>query len=194
MIEVLTTTAATIDFNQIWESIDWTRPSWDIFILMFFVVGGLLYGLSLGRERLVGMMVSVYMALAIVNYAPFVNQVFETQFNLGGQVFNVKMVAFFGLLLLLLFLLSRSAIMRSFRSGGDSPLWQSVIFSVLHVGLILSVVLSFLPEDGISQLSPFIRNTFTGANQQFSWIIAPVIAMLIFGKRKKKRRYYEDEE
>jgi hypothetical protein len=103
MIEVFTTTAATIDFNQIWGSVDWSRPSWDIFILLFMLTGGLFYGLSLGRDRLIAMLVSVYMSLTIVNYAPFVNQVFETQFHLGEQVFNVKMVAFVGLLVIVFF-------------------------------------------------------------------------------------------
>jgi polyferredoxin len=89
--------------------------------------------------------------------------------------------------------LSRSAVRRSLGGQDDGPWWQSVIFSFLHVGLILSVVLSFLPSEGVSALSPAIRSVFTGANQQFGWIIAPVLAMLIFGKKKRKKHYDDGE-
>ena len=33
--------------------LDFATPTWDVFLLMFFAIGSLLYGLTLGRDRIV---------------------------------------------------------------------------------------------------------------------------------------------
>ncbi len=50
--------------------LDWNNPSWDLFLVLFFLVGALLYGLSLGKDRIIAIMVSIYMAVAIIQVLP----------------------------------------------------------------------------------------------------------------------------
>ncbi len=185
MLNFILATTINIDLENILGTVDWSRPSWDIFIILFFLVGGLLYGLSLGRDRLVVIMMSIYISLAIVDYAPFINQTISTSFKLSGQTINVKLVAFVGLLLLVFFVLSRSALAKTLQLSNDSPFWQTIIFSILHIGLILSVILSLLPPVGQEQLSEFTRQIFIGEWQRFGWIAAPLAAMILFGRGRK---------
>ena len=52
------------------KNVDLKNPSWDLFIALFFVIGALLYGFSLGRDRIIVIMVSIFMALAVVDAMP----------------------------------------------------------------------------------------------------------------------------
>ena len=49
------------------------NPTWDLFILIF-LLSRLIYTASRGRrDRIIVILVSIYMSLAIVNYIPFVS-------------------------------------------------------------------------------------------------------------------------
>jgi len=159
-----------------------TTPSWDLFILIFFAVAVFIYGFSLGRNRIVVILIAIYMALAVVNTAPFLNKWIESALNLGniGQVFIFKLGLFLLVFAILFFLFSRSRLLLGM--GGEErhgAFWQIPIFSVLHIGLLLSIALSFLPPDALAQLSPFTREVFSSDVGRFVWITAPIAAMII---------------
>ena len=159
---------------------DWTKPTWDMFIILFFVVASFLYGLSLGRDRIIVILVSIYMALAVVNSTPYFNS-FETTVSIN-QAFAFKVTTFLGLFVILFFLLSRSAILRVFGEGSRGPWWQVLIFSFLHVGLLISIVLSFVPHEIRQHLAPLTRQLFTSELGQFTWIVLPILAMTMVKK------------
>jgi len=161
---------------------DFTRPSWDLFILIFFVVAVFIYGFSLGRNRIVVILIAIYMALAVVNTAPFVDSWMNQAASISnfGQVFIFKVGLFLVVFALLFFLFSRSRLL--FSVGADqqhSGWWQIPIFSILHIGLLLSIALSFLPADTLTVLSPFTRQIFASDIGRFVWITAPIAAMII---------------
>lgn len=185
MLPLLTTTAAHIDINAWLGNFNWSQPSWDMIVMMFLLFGGLLYGMSLGRDRLVLTTIAIYMALAIVDAAPFVNQTLAARVNFAGYDVDIKVVAFLGLLVVLLFVLSRGALFRSLLGtpGGGSFI-QSTILSFAHSGLIVAVVMSYLPAAAVDRFSPFIRQSFVGDWQLFWWLLAPVVIMLLFTRRK----------
>ena len=54
--------------------VNWAQPSWDLFIILFFIVIVFFYGMMLGRDRIIIILVSIYMALAVVSNAPFIGQ------------------------------------------------------------------------------------------------------------------------
>ncbi len=168
----------SIDISHIITQINWAVPSWDLFIAMFAVLAAFLYGFSLGRDRIIIMLVGIYMALAVVNGAPFLKNLSA---DLGlNNWFALRITSFFGIFLILFFLLSRSGLMRTL-GAAEAPgsWWQVVMFSVLHVGLLTSVVLSFLPADSTAQLAPMTRQIFLDPNAKFIWLVAPIIAMSI---------------
>lgn len=157
-------------------------PSWDMFILIFFIVAVFIYGFSLGRNRIVVILIAIYMALAVVNTAPFLNKWIEGAMKFGnlGQIFAVKLGLFLVIFALLFFLFSRSRLLLSVSSDQQhSGWWQIPIFSILHIGLLLSIALSFLPPDSLLPLSAFTREIFTSDIGKFVWITAPIAAMII---------------
>jgi len=165
-------------------NINWAQPNWDLFIILFFVVAAFLYGLSLGRDRVIVILVSIYMALAIVNTAPYLNSFSaEISFN-NASIFKVTI--FLGIFIILFFLLSRSALLKTIASS-DSPgrWWQSILFSFFHVGLILSILMSYLPKDIVNNVSESMRNLFISDPARFFWLVAPIAVMVLIKKSKK---------
>lgn len=162
---------------------DWSNPTWDLFIILFFVVAALLYGLSLGRDRIVVILVSIYMALAVVNAAPYIKDL-ETTISFN-QAFAFKVSTFLGLFVILFFLLSRSALLRVFGEGSRGAWWQVILFSFLHVGLLISIVLSFVPPEVNDHLAPLTRQIFTTEAARFAWILLPILAMAVVRNKEE---------
>lgn len=175
-----TTTTATISTSSLdtaMQQLNTGAPSWDLFLVGFFVVGAGLYGLSLGKDRIVTIMISIYMALAVVAALP--------QFMLNVKIntsVTVQITAFFSVFVILFFFLSRQAVLNSLAPNSHGKWWQVIVFSFLHVGLLLSVTLSFLPPQLLTKFSPLARLIFTGEWPKFGWIIAPILAMIFVGK------------
>jgi hypothetical protein len=162
-------------------NLDWNNPSWDLFLLAFFAMGALLYGVSLGKDRIIAIIVSIYMSLAVVNALP--DFVLNIKFN---DNFTLQVTAFISIFVVLFFLLSRSAVLNSLDTSDQGRWWQVLIFSVLHVGLLVSVSMSFMPLVFLQKFSIFTQFIFTNEWTKFGWIILPIIAMIFFGRRTDK--------
>ncbi len=161
--------------------IDWVNPSWDTFIVIFFLVSSLLYGVSLGRDRIIVILVSIYMALAAIYTMPE----FVLNITVNGQ-YAFQVGAFIAIFVALFFILSRSALMRTIGLKASNGRWyQTLIFSFLHVGVLLAITLSFLPEQMIIDNAPLTHTLFTHEWALFLWIIGPIVAMIVFGSREK---------
>lgn len=175
-------TNATDSASSYVANINWGQPTWDLFIVLFFIIAGFLYGLSLGRDRIITIIISIYMSLAVVNTPPVANVV---------QSWTAwKMSTFLVVFIVLFFLLSRSALMKTIaNSDAQGTWWQVILFSVVHVGLLVSIVLSFLPPEGVNKLSPLTRTLFTHDYARFIWIIAPILLMILLKGKEKKIKY-----
>jgi len=158
------------------NGINWAAPTWDLFIIIFFLLSSFIYGISLGRDRILSIMISIYMAIAVVSYAPFIST-FSYEVNVDN-LFVVKITAFLAIFVLFFFLLSRSALHNTIADNRGNFL-QVLVFSVLHVGLLISVVLSFLPQAASEALSPLTQQIFVSEVGRLVWIIAPILAMAI---------------
>ncbi|OIO52737.1 MAG: hypothetical protein AUJ19_00455 [Parcubacteria group bacterium CG1_02_58_44] len=161
------------------SSVDWATPTWDLFIVIFFIVTVFLYGMSLGRDRIIVILVSIYMALAVVSNIPVVSSAGGSANVLVGNLFVLKVTSFLGLFVLLFFLLSRSALMRTFGNMANGSWFQVFLFSIFHVGLLVSITLSFLPPDAVGHLAPITRTIFASDWAKFAWIVAPVASMMV---------------
>lgn len=183
---------ATTTVQSYVANVNWAQPTWDLFIILFFVIAGFLYGLSLGRDRIIVILVSIYMSLAVVNAAPYLSSG-ATEVGIGS-FFVLKVSAFIILFISLFFLLSRSALLATIASSDThGAWWQVLLFSFLHVGLLTAITLSFLPTSSLNTLAPLTRSLFSGNTALFLWIIAPILAMvLIKGGADGKRKYKYD--
>lgn len=164
--------------------INWAAPSWDLFIFLFFIIGSLLYGFSLGRDRIIVILVSVYMALAVVGNAPIINQ-FKLAFNVNDS-YVLRISFFLGVFVVLFFFLSRGALLKTIgESSSGGAWWQVIVFSILQVGLLISITLSFLPVDMLRSFSQFTRDFFISDIGKSCWLILPIVVMALGPKAKK---------
>lgn len=180
--------ATVVNAGQLTEmlsTIDWLKPSWDLFIILFFVVASFVYGISLGRDRILVILISIYMALAVVKYVPFITE-FDANISINEN-FALKVSVFLGMFVLLFFLVSQSALVRTLgASSSQGKWWQVFIFSLLHAGLLLSVTLSFIPNDVSGWLSPLTKTLFVSDHAKAVWVILPIVTMIFLGGGKDK--------
>lgn len=176
------TTAEQTEEEAQFLGVDLSSPTWDLFIIVFFVIAALLYGLSLGRDRIIVILVSIYMSLAVVQSIP--EFVLEVGFN---DQFAFQITTFIAVFIVLFFLISRSALLRTIGSGSSSGKWyQTIVFSILHVGLLISITMSFLPATIMEKFAPMTQQVFTNEWAAFGWILAPIVAMILFGNKNKE--------
>lgn len=174
--------------GQFLSKINWAAPTWDFFIIFFFIVAAFIYGVSLGRDRIIVIMMGIYISLAVVTNAPFINPSAGAQIGIY-DFYVFKVAAFVGTFILLFFFLSRSSVLNAFSSDQVSgSLIQVLIFSILHVGLLVSITLSFLPPEAIKSLSIITQKIFVNEIAKFIWIVSPILFMAV--SRSKRIDYY----
>jgi hypothetical protein len=158
------------------ESGDWA-------IFLIFLVTAFIYGIFMGRNRLVMVMMGSYFSFVLVKFIPWKQFDYEPQSNLLIFILLALILGFY-------FLLPHSAFRSALRgSRKKSDWWQSLILSILQIGLILSMVLSFLDKKVIEGLSPLAQMIFSGQVPQFLWLLMPIAAMMFL-----KPRQYETAE
>lgn len=158
-------------------AINWSAPTWDLFIVLFFIATVFLYGMTMGRDRIIVILVSIYMALAVVSNAPLLAKL-HADVNLN-EYFAFRVTTFLGVFVLLFFLLSRSALLKTFGSLAAGRWWQVFVFSIMHVGLLVSITLSFLPADAVAHLAPLTQRVFASDTGRFLWVVMPIFAMVL---------------
>src|SRR3989344_3862380 len=119
--------------------------SWDMAAVVFVAIAVFVFGLSLGRDRLIAVLLAVYAAAIIARTIPdafvFVansNIPMNPIWQLGG---------FIAMFVALVFLLSGNIFSKLFRfsAWGLSSIWQLFFLSLLIGGLFVSLFLQFLP-------------------------------------------------
>jgi hypothetical protein len=175
------------DLNSFLKAINFAVPTWDLFIIIFFLAAVFLYGLTLGRDRVLTILISMYMALAVINTAPYLDTL-RAEINVG-QFFAMRVIMFLSLFVFLFFLIARSALLRSFTKDSPGSWSQVFVFSVLHVGLLTSITMSFLPKNSLAHLAPITQSVFISDPGRLAWLILPIIAM-IFMRDKHRGQYY----
>lgn len=164
-------------------AVNFNQPTWDLFIYLFFAVAVVMFALTLGRQRIVSVLLSVYLSLVVVNYLPYINKAWEeVDLNLG--VFAFRLSGFAIVFVVAFFILSRSTILYE-AAGAGRGIISAIIFSFLFVGMLLSIVLGFLPASAQGVFSEFTRQIFTSEVAKFVWLIMPMAAMAVLrGKRE----------
>ncbi len=167
--------------NGLIHNFNWHNPSWDLFIFLFWVVAAVIYAFTAGRGRIINILISVYMSKLLVIEAPFLTQ--ELSKRLPQSVFALQQLITFVILFLLLFLfLGRYA----FRTSADGRHLGSVvfglIFSFLQIGLLINIILTFLPASTQGGFSDLVQTVFIKNPASFIWLIIPLVYLIILGK------------
>lgn len=131
-------------------------------IVLIFLAVAFIYGLAMGRSRLTTIILGVYFSFIIVGAIPWK----ELSFLGTGAAPDSTVLIFIFLALILgfYFLIPHSALRTMLKIQGrrSSSWWQTLILSVLQIGLILEIVVGFLPTKVTADLSPATQ-TFSSA-------------------------------
>ena len=140
----------------------------------------------MGKNRIIVVMVSLYMTMAVLAAAPFLQEGTSASFEFN-QMFAVKITAFVAVFVGIFFLLSRSALVSTIANNDDEgSAIQIIIFSFLLVGLLINTVVIYVPMFDINKMSPMAKTAFGSDYARFAWTLAPVLAMIFFKKKKEK--------
>ena len=158
--------------------------SWEAVLLFFLVGAGFLLGVLLGRDRIFLLLIGSYVSYALMCVIPF-KKIFPKLFY-EEENFVILIVAFLVLIGLIYFLLSRSLLKTAIQRKGRRSIFQIFFLSLFLIGIIITVLFSFFPNDIINQFSPVIQNIFNTSLVRALWLIVPLI---FIGLSRKKRRY-----
>lgn len=173
------------------SNVSWFTPTWDLFVILFLVVVAFLLGLTIGRNKIIILLISIYIAAVVINFFPFGN-IFETPKTDENFVYPIAI--FLAVVFIFYILLSNSALKKAFRKTGDKSVFLICLFSLFCVGLVLSVILSFFPKDLVKTFNPITQTLFMAKLSKFLWALVPVLGMAAIRKRRSRGRRYNNEE
>ncbi len=165
-----------------------TASGWDLFIILIFLIAVLVYGFFLGRNRMIILLISSYFSLTIINVFPWSRISSLDWLNLGQEPSaSLKILVFLGMILLFYFLIPRSVLSSTLRikKRGDASWLQLFILSIVQIGLLAVVILSFLPIEAITDFSPLVKKIFIGLEARFIWLTLPILTIVLMRRKRK---------
>ncbi len=184
---------ATTQLAEEVSTLGWASPSWDIMLILFFIVAAVVFSMSFGRRRVIVLLFSIYISLAVVNTLPYLENIFSS--NWIDKLFAVKIAVFLSVFVALFTFLNKSALLRYMRGSSQyTPSWQIMALSLLYTGLLISLTLSFLPAHLVEYLSFFTKSVFVSEGGQFFWIVAPILTLGLIKKPSKRQLEAEEEK
>lgn len=153
-------------------------------LLLIFLAVAFVYGLSMGRNRLVMVTLGIYFSYILTRAIPWKELTFLGIKQVPSSTSQIFI--FLALILGFYFLIPHSAFRSVIRIQGRrrSTWWHALILSVLQIGLILQMVISFLSNKVVAGLSSLVQLIFCGETAQFCWLLLPILAMMFLRTRQ----------
>lgn len=170
-----------VQLQHLIRTFNWHTPSWDLFIMLFWLVASVLYAFAAGRGRSLSILVSVYMAKLLVLEAPFLSKLISEHLN-PSMLYLQQLITFAAVFMFLFFFLSKYAFKSSVDGKSAGSLIFGVLFAFTQVGLLINIILGFLPEATKNNLAGLIKFLFIQGQANFIWLVLPVIFLVIFGR------------
>jgi hypothetical protein len=163
------------------QSFNWHTPSWDLFVILAWLVASVMYAFAAGRGRILTVMLSIFMAKLLVIEAPFLSSEVAGRFNIG--VLSLQQLATFGILFTIFFVfLGRYVFKTSADTKQFSGLIFSLVFAVLQVGLLINCILTLLPVHVQDNFTSLVKIIFINNPASFVWLVLPVLFLIILGR------------
>lgn len=169
------------EIRELIYTFNWHSPSWDLFILLFWLVASVLYAFAAGRGRILAVLVSIFMSKLLVIEAPFLTEALSEKTSIATNSLQ-QLALFAGLFLLLFIFLSRYAFKSSVDGRQITGLGFTLVFSFLQIGLLVNIVLTYLPEHVRNSFAPLIQFLFLHPMSGFVWLALPVVFLILLGR------------
>lgn len=155
-------------------------PSWDLLVLFVFLGAIFLYGITIGRDRLVILLLSIYFSNVVIQTMPW--GVLAKFFgSVDSPSPSFKIFLFFTIIVAIAFLMPRSILGSKFKTGkgGRGSVFYIFIFSICNVGILSTTTLSFLSAKVVNDLNPLIIQLFWGEEVRFFWTLLPILLLIL---------------
>ncbi|HCP08326.1 MAG TPA: hypothetical protein DIT25_00800 [Candidatus Moranbacteria bacterium] len=150
--------------------------SQDIMLLIFIAFVSFVYGILIGRTRLMTVLINIYVAYAVVAVVP--QEIFDG--------YELKILAFLGILALLT-VLNKRFFDISLSGSGSGFLFRVFSMSFLQVVLVLSIAFSFFPENAAMEyISGSAYEYLVSGWAPLVWMIAPLLLMFYIYKKIRR--------
>ncbi len=148
----------------------------DISLLLVITVFSFIFGMFIGRYKLVTILINMYVAFAVTTVVP-------------AQFFTEYLykLVFFLALVVVLTLIDKKLFEVYISGAGSGFLWRVFVMSFMEVILLLSIVLVIVPKKiALGFISPTAMEYLTSENARFFWMVIP-LAFLVFIHKKLNR-------
>ncbi len=168
-------------------------PSWDLFIIAFFIVS-IVFGIALGRERAVASVLASYLGLLAANIGgnALTNALSGTSTaQLGDTLsitantspFAVKIAIF---VLITTLLIAKGDFFKRASTHHDNltSIIAGGIYSFFNAGIITTAVVSFLSDSQRTELLTQSNLINQIMQYQIPWMLIPIGLMILLGFQK----------
>jgi hypothetical protein len=156
------------------------NPTWDILLILFFFAAVFVYGLMVGRNKIIVLLLASYPAALINEFLPYAGN-FLNRFNAAQALFAR---AFFYLIILLFvfWVLGKAGF---YRKEITKRTKQVLFLSFLNVGLWANVIFGYAIKfnSEVVHLAPLNNMLFASDSAHFIWFALPIIVLYWFERR-----------
>lgn len=145
-------------------------------LLLLFVGASLAFGFIFGRWKMINILINVYISLAFIGVFP--KAFLDSSLYTKSGVFLV--------LLVFLTAIDDRLFDVHISSAGTDFFWRLIVTSILVTGMIVSILLSFLPKAvALGYISSVAYGYFASPIALIFWMVAPLLSLLFINNRLK---------
>lgn len=165
--------------SMVLNRVNFTNPTWDVFLILFFITFAFLYGIFLGRDKIINLIIVIFFSYLLTINLDFLSSIIK---NLTEAQFSIfRLISFIVFLLLFFFIVTKKSILSSV-SNYASSWWHVLLYSIIHTGLLISLSLSLLSPDFLNVFGGVIKIIFINSYSVFSWILLSVLSLIFLKK------------
>ena len=147
--------------------------SQDVTLLLVVVFVSFIFGMFVGRYKLISILINIYVSLAIINAVP--------EKYMGDYTYRLTG---FLVLVILLTLVGKRLFEIYISGSGSGFLWRVFTMSFLEVVMLISITLSLVPKKvALEYVSPSSYEYLASENAKLLWLIIPLAFMFFIHKR-----------
>lgn len=121
------------------------------------------------------------MSQLLVIEMPFLSQAVSERVDIHTGTLQ-QLVAFAVLFIVLFIFLSRYAFKTSVDGRKITGIGFGLVFAILQIGLLINIVIGYLPGEVQDSFSPLIQLLFLHSNSSFVWLLLPVVFLIALGR------------
>lgn len=150
-----------------------TNISQDITLLLVIIFVSFIFGMFMGRYKLISILINIYVSLAIISAVPEI-YITDYTYRLSG----------FLIMVILLTLAGKKLFEIHISGAGTGFLWRVFAMSFLEVIMLISILLTFVPAKiALDYVSPTSYDYLASENARLIWLVAPMVFMFFIHKR-----------